>query len=261
MGEILIGTSGFYYDDWKGGFYPEDLPAGEYLSYYSRRFKTLELNFSYYKIPESRQSVKMLENSGGSLEFTVKAFRQLTHEISDRSITEVLPLFMKGISPFIDGKQLGAILLQFPQSFHYTVENRFYLKSILVALSDLPVAVEFRQKEWLRDSVYRTLGDMQAAFVCVDEPLLPSLIPKTMITTSDTGYIRFHGRNKKDWYGTDSRTRYDYIYSDEELKEWVPEILAMADKTKKLFIFFNNHARAQAVTNAGMLINLLGKEL
>jgi uncharacterized protein YecE (DUF72 family) len=261
MGEILIGTSGFYYDDWKGAFYPEDMPAGEYLSYYSRRFKTLELNFSYYKIPDSRQSAKMLENSGGSLEFTVKVFRQLTHEISDRSIKEVLPLFIKGISPLIDGKQLGPVLLQFPQSFHYTVENRFYLKSVLEALTDLQVAVEFRQKEWLRDSVYKTLEDMRVAFVCVDEPLLPSLIPKIMITTSDTGYIRFHGRNKKDWYGTDSRTRYDYLYSDEELKEWVPEILAMAEKTKKLFVFFNNHARAQAVTNAGMLINLLGKEL
>jgi uncharacterized protein YecE (DUF72 family) len=261
MGEILIGTSGFYYDDWKGVFYPENMPSGEYLSYYSLRYKTLELNFSYYKIPDSRQCAKMLENSGGSLEFTVKAFRQLTHEISDRSISEVLPLFIKGLSPFIEGKQLGAVLLQFPQSFHYTVENRFYLKSVLEAMSGLPVAVEFRQKEWLRDSVYRTLKEMHAAFVCVDEPLLPSLIPKTMITTSDTGYIRFHGRNKKDWYGTDSRTRYDYLYSDQELKEWAPEILAMAEKTKKLFVFFNNHARAQAVTNAGMLINLLSKDL
>lgn len=259
MGEILIGTSGFYYDDWKGVFYPDDLPVGEYLSYYSQRFKTLELNFSYYKIPDSRQSAKMLENSGGSMEFTAKAFRQLTHEISEKSIKEVLPLFIKGMSPFIEANQLGAILLQFPQSFHYTVENRFYLKSILEALSGLPVAVEFRQKEWLRESVYRTLEDMQAAFVCVDEPLLPSLIPKTIITTSNTGYVRFHGRNKKDWYGTDSRARYDYLYSEEELGEWTQGILAMAEKTKKLFVFFNNHAKAQAVNNAGMLINLLGK--
>jgi uncharacterized protein YecE (DUF72 family) len=261
MGEILVGTSGFYYNDWRGVFYPEDLPTGQFLSYYSARFKTLELNFSYYKIPDAKQSRQMVEKAGNRLVFTVKAFRQLTHEITEKSITEVLPLFKNGISTFIDGKQLGALLIQFPQSFHYTVENRYYLKSILEALAALPVAVEFRQKEWLKDSVYRTLEGMNAGFVCVDEPLLPSLMPPTMITTSDIGYVRFHGRNKINWYGTDSRRRYDYLYSEEELMEWAPRIRTLAERTKKLFIFFNNHAKAQAVTNAGMLINLLGKEL
>lgn len=260
MGDILIGTSGFYYKDWKGVFYPEDLPAGEYLSYYSGRFQTLELNFSYYKIPDPRQSRQMIEKSGGRVQFTIKAFRQLTHEISDRSLSEVLPLFLKGILPFAEESCLGAILLQFPQSFHYTVENRLYLKSLIEALANLPVAVEFRHKEWLRDSVFTALEDLRAAFVCVDEPSLPSLMPPTIIATSEIGYIRFHGRNKKDWYGTDSRTRYDYLYSEDELKEWVTKSRTLADSTKKMFIFFNNHAKAQAVNNAGMLLNLLGME-
>lgn len=257
MGEILIGTSGFYYKDWKGVFYPENMHAGEYLSYYSDRFKVLELNFTYYKMPDQRQSGQMLEKAGGRLEFTIKAFRQLTHEISDRSIPEVLPLFIKGIAPFVDEDRLAAILLQFPQSFHYTVENRFYLKSLIEALAPLPVAVEFRQKEWRKDSVYKALEEMHAAFVCVDEPSLPSLMPPTVINTSDAGYIRFHGRNKNKWYGTDSRTRYDYLYSDDELMEWATKIRSLAERTKRLYVFFNNHARAQAVTNAGMLINLL----
>lgn len=261
MGDILIGTSGFYYNDWKGSFYPEDLPPNEYLSYYAGRFRALELNFSYYKIPDSRQSRQMLEKSGSRLQFTVKAFRQLTHEISDKSIDEVLPLFIKGISPLTEVGCLGAILLQFPQSFHYTLENRFYLKSLIDALSQFPVAVEFRQREWLRDSVYKKLEDIRAAFVCVDEPSLPSLMPPTLINTSDTGYIRFHGRNKKEWYGTDSRKRYDYLYSEDELMEWSPKIRALADNTNKLFVFFNNHAKAQAITNARMLINLLGMEV
>lgn len=258
MGDILVGTSGFYYSDWKGEFYPEDLPAGHYLSYYAKRFRTLELNFSYYKMPDPRQSLHMVEKAGGGLEFTVKAFRGLTHEVSDKSITEVLPLFLKGISPFVEEGCLGAVLLQFPQSFHYTVENRFYLKSLIEALTPIPVTVEFRHKEWLRESVYKALEEMKAGFVCVDEPLLPSLMPPTVISTSDTGYTRFHGRNKKTWYGTDSRTRYDYLYSENELMAWVPKIRALADRTKKLFVFFNNHAKAQAVKNAGMLLNLLG---
>jgi uncharacterized protein YecE (DUF72 family) len=257
VADILVGTSGFFYKDWAGGFYPGDMPADEYLSFYAGRFNALELNFSYYRMPEEEQSARMLEKSDGRVEFTIKAGRQLTHEITENSITVFLPLFLKGISPFIQEDRLGAVLLQFPQSFHYTPENRFYLKSLIDAMSYLPVAVEFRQREWLRDSVYRTLEDLGAAFVCVDEPPLPSLVPPVAIATSDIGYIRFHGRKKKDWYGTDSMARYDYLYSEAELKEWTPRILSLAKKTKKLFVFFNNHARSQAPANARMLINLL----
>ncbi|MFC1819514.1 DUF72 domain-containing protein [Thermodesulfobacteriota bacterium] len=84
-----------------------------------------------------------------------------------------------------------------------------------------------------------------------------ALIPSVVINTSDSGYVRFHGRNKRDWYGTDSRTRYDYLYSEDELNEWVLKIRELAERTKKVFVFFNNHAKAQAITNAKMLINLL----
>jgi uncharacterized protein YecE (DUF72 family) len=260
VGEILIGTSGFSYKDWKGGFYPEDIRSVDYLEYYARTFKALELNFSYYKIPDKGQSDRMLEKCGSGLEFTIKAFKELTHEVSNKSITEVLPKFLQGISPFVEAKRLGALLLQFPQSFHYTTDNRVYLKSLVENLSHLPVAVEFRQREWLRDSVYKTLQDLGAAFVCVDEPPLPSLMPPLGVSTSDIGYVRFHGRNKKNWYGTDSTARYDYLYSEAELEEWTPKILSMAEKTKKLYVFFNNHARSQAPSNARMLINLLSRK-
>ena len=257
MSKIFIGTSGFYYDDWKGSFYPHDLLKQDYLEYYSGLFKILELNFSYYRIPSAGQSEEMIRRSSGRLIFVIKAHRQMTHEISRDSISTTLPLFLKGISPFLKKKSLGAILVQFPQSFHYTKSNRYYLKSLIEELSPVPLSVEFRQKDWLKESVYETLKEIGVGFVCVDEPSLPSLIPPVVINTSDTGYIRFHGRNSNSWYGTDSRRRYDYLYSEDELKEWVPKIQELAGKTKKVFIFFNNHARAQAVTNARMLINLL----
>jgi len=257
MSRILIGTSGFSYDDWRGEFYPLGMNNKDFLEFYALHFKILELNFSYYRIPDADQSRQMIEKSGGKLEFVVKAFRQMTHEISDNSLTDVLTLFMDGVSPFIEAGRLGTILLQFPQSFHYVPENRIYLKSLIESLLPCPISVEFRQKEWLKDSVYKTLEDLGAGFVCVDEPPLPSLIPPVIVSTSDWGYIRFHGRNSSDWYGTDSRTRYDYLYSEEELKAWVPKIRDLAGRTKKLFVFFNNHAKAQAITNAKMLINLL----
>lgn len=257
MTQILIGTSGFSYSDWKGPFYPHDITQKDFLRYYALHFKALELNFSYYRVPEAVQSRRMIDKTGKGVEFVIKAFRQLTHKISEKSLTEVLPLFRDGIAPFMEVGRLGTILLQFPQSFHYITENRIYLKSLIKALSPFPLSVEFRQKEWLKESVYKTLEELETGFVCVDEPHLPSLIPPVIESTSNIGYIRFHGRNSRDWYGTDSRARYDYLYSEDELIEWVPRIRELAGRTEKLFVFFNNHAKAQAITNARMLINLL----
>ena len=257
MAEIIIGTSGYYYDDWKGNFYPDNLQKKDYLTYYSDHFNAIELNFTYYRLPDEHQIKKMIGKSCNSLRFVVKAYRGLTHELSNNSIDTILPRFMDGIAPLIEEKLLGAVLLQFPQGFHYTAPNRFYLKNLIVASKPLPLCVEFRNKEWLRDSVYSGLRELDAGFVCVDEPDLSGLIPPMVLSTSELGYVRFHGRNKKNWYGTDSTSRYDYLYSEEELKEWLPRISEISSQTGKLFIFFNNHAKSQAVTNARMLMNLL----
>ena len=199
----------------------------------------------------------MLEKAGKSLYFVVKAFRGITHEITEGSINTVLPRFLDGLSPLYKEDRLGALLLQFPQGFHYTTENRIYLNKLLNALHPFPACVEFRNRDWLKESVYAGLERLETGFVCVDEPDLSGLIPPMALSTSKLGYIRFHGRNKKNWYGTDSTSRYDYLYSEEELIEWLPRIREISAKSAKLFIFFNNHAKSQAVTNARMLINLL----
>jgi uncharacterized protein YecE (DUF72 family) len=256
MGEILIGTSGYYYDDWKGTFYPEGLPQKELLAFYAQNFNIIELNFTYYKLPDDKQINRMMETSGNLL-FTVKAYKGITHEITTGSIKNILPRFLGSISPLHEKGRLETLLIQFPLSFHYTDKNRIYLREVLEAMSPFPACVEFRNKEWLKESVYDGLKTLTAGFVCVDEPDLPGLIPPVAIATSKAGYIRFHGRNKKNWYGTDSTARYDYLYSEEELKGWVPAIRNIATETEKLYIFFNNHAKSQAVTNARMLINLL----
>lgn len=257
MAEILIGTSGYYYDDWKGLFYPDGLKKKDYLAHYSLHFNVVELNFTYYRLPEYRQIKDMIEKAENRLIFIVKAYRGFTHEISDNSIDTILPRFLDGIAPLIEKNLLGAVLLQFPQGFHYTDQNRVYLKNLLEAANQYPLCIEFRNKDWLRDSVYSGLRELDVGFVCVDEPDLPALIPPMSLSTSKLGYIRFHGRNKKNWYGTDSTSRYDYLYSEDELREWLPRIRKISAQTGKLFIFFNNHAKSQAVTNSRMLINLL----
>ncbi|MBE9591850.1 MAG: DUF72 domain-containing protein, partial [Proteobacteria bacterium] len=177
-----------------------------------QEFNTVELNFSYYRIPTLSQCRQMLEKSGHRVEFVIKAFKGLTHEITDQSIPEILPQFKDPIAPFSQDNKLGAILLQFPQSFHYTPESRVYLESLIREFSPMPVCVEFRQREWLRDSVYTTLKELNAGFVCVDEPPLRGLLPPVVVATSNIGYIRFHGRNRSKWYTGDSKERYDYLY-------------------------------------------------
>ena len=124
MTEILIGTSGFYYEDWVGPFYPPAMAKKDFLAFYSEAFSVLELNFTYYRLPKASQAEQMIDRSGGGLTFVVKAHRGLTHEISDISLKETLSLFLEGISPFMEKGSLGAVLLQFPQSFHYTTKNR-----------------------------------------------------------------------------------------------------------------------------------------
>lgn len=257
MGDILIGTSGYYYEDWKNIFYPDNMAKRDYLQYYAEHFDALELNYTYYRLPEVKQSENMIARTGADMTFVVKAHKEMTHQITENSISTILPRFLNGIDPFINNHCLGSILLQFPQSFHYIDKNRIYLKRLIQKLSPASLSVEFRNRDWLKESVYRNLSELNTGFVCVDEPDLPSLIPKLNIATSKTGYIRFHGRNRDNWYGTDSRLRYDYLYSKQELKEWLPFIKDMKEKTERLFIFFNNHAKSQAVTNARMLINLL----
>lgn len=257
MAKILVGTSGFSYDDWRNAFYPANIPQSDFLSFYSQEFSVVELNFSYYRIPESSQCMRMLEKSAHRIEFVVKAFQGLTHEITHQSITEILPQFKDSIAPFWDNRRLGAILLQFPQSFHYTPKSRVYLGSLIKGFSPLPLCVEFRQMGWLRDSVYATLENLKVGFVCVDEPPLRGLLPAAAVATSDIGYIRFHGRNRSKWYTGDSKERYDYLYSEDELREWLPRVATIADKTERIFIFFNNHRKGQAIANAKMMRDLL----
>ncbi len=258
MSEILVGTSGYSYNDWRGIFYPRNMQPQYFLSFYSREFNAVELNFSYYRMPNPHQFVQMLKKSNYRLEFVVKAFRELTHEITEKSIPETLPLFKDALAPLVENGKLGAVLLQFPQSFHYTKTSRIYLEKLIEGLRPLPLCVEFRQREWLKNSVYNTLSRMNTGFVCVDQPRLKDLLPPLSIVTSDLAYIRFHGRNRANWYKGNSSERYDYLYAEEELMEWVPGVQKLAEKTKKIFILFNNHIKGQAVNNARMMINLLG---
>jgi uncharacterized protein YecE (DUF72 family) len=256
MANVYIGTSGYSYQDWIGCFYPDGTPEKDFLACYAAAFPFVELNFSYYSMPAAGLLERLTEKVGPSFLFAIKAHKSLTHEITDR-LEKDLDDYKKGIDPLLQRQKLAAVLVQFPYSFHYTDENRRHLDRITRSLSGLPLALEFRNEEWVQDRVIEGLVERKAAFVNVDQPELPQLIKPSAHVTADLAYIRFHGRNKQNWWTGDNVSRYDYLYSDEELTDWQERIRLIVKKVRMLLIAFNNHSRGQAVQNARRLKELL----
>jgi len=258
MCRIYIGTSGYSYKDWIGPVYPPGTIGSEFLRLYAEEFSVVELNFSYYRMPEKKMLERMVDKTDDKFLFSIKAHKSLTHERDEKS-KEYADQFRENISPLIDKKRIGAILFQFPYSFHYTVENRKYLDMISREFEGFPAAFEFRSNEWIKESVFSSLKSRSISFVNVDEPDLPKLITPSGVITSDPGYIRFHGRNKQNWWKGTNVSRYDYLYDREELVPWISKIQTIIEKVKILLISFNNHYRGQAVKNARILKEMLKK--
>ncbi len=254
--EILIGTSGFSYQDWKGPFYPEKLPAREMLGYYAESFPVVEINSTYYAIPRPENMARMVDKTGGKIEFSVKAHQDLTHH-RERSPAAIAP-FLEALQPMKQGGVLGCVLLQFPYSFRFNPQNLEYVARLKGAFGDIPVVAEFRNRWWVQDKTFDFLRNNGIGFCCVDEPALEGLPPATAEATSSTGYIRFHGRDRKHWWAHEkAEQRYDYEYSDAELREWLVRIEVLRWIVRKLYIFFNNHPRGQAVGNARTMTRLV----
>ena len=256
---VLIGTSGYDYPEWKGVFYPVDLKRKDFLLYYSTQFNALELNNTFYNMPTAEKMLSFYERSEGKLNFSIKANRLLTHEISPQWQTAADD-FKKAVSPLSEKGVLSAILFQLPQSFHYTDDNRLYLAKLIQKFEGFPVVVEFRHREWIRESVFEGLEKRNAGIVFCDMPQLKDLPDGQTLQTPFIGssaYIRLHGRNANAWYSDNSQyngnARYCYDYSDEELASFVPVIQNAAVKVKKVHVFFNNHPNGNGAKNAQKL--------
>lgn len=255
---ILVATSGYAYNDWKGNFYPRNINKKEMLAFYAQKFPFTELNFTYYTMPNKFIFYNMLEKTPESFLFVVKAFGGITHKRDD--LQNYSREFIDALEPMITSNRLACVLFQFPYSFRNTRKNTEYLKRIRENFGEIPLVVEFRSSDWIKESVIRFLKENEMGFVCVDEPRIKGLIPPVTAATSSIGYIRFHGRNAAKWYNhSKPYERYDYLYSKQELMEWVPRILQLEKQTEVVFVAMNNHFNAQAVINAKMLQDLLKK--
>ena len=257
MGELLIGTSGFDYPEWKGLFYPEKLARTKFLEYYATQFNSLELNGTYYRMPSADQMRRMIERTAGKVRFSVKAVKDITHAKDTSNYRALVLEFKKAIDPLMYNNLLVCALFQFPESFHYDKEERIYLDNLLQEMADIPTVVELRNKQWQKDSVFTELQQRKIGWCITDNPDLKNLLKLEYIRTSDIGYMRFHGRNAEMWYKGDNASRYDYCYTDSELQSFVYPITELLKHTKIVSLFFNNHAKSNATVNARKLKLLL----
>jgi uncharacterized protein YecE (DUF72 family) len=257
---VIVGTSGYSFPDWKGTFYPERIRNEDMLAFYAREFRAVEVNTSYYRMPEPKLFARMLDRTPDGFEFMVKGYKGMTHDRAEWRSADLCTPFLDALAPLREAKRFAGVLLQFPMSFRNNEESRRHVRDLREGLPELPLFVEFRRDEWNRDPVFRYLEQLDVGWCSVDEPDLPGLLPPVHQVTNGTGYVRLHGRNRESWWGKSGKDRYDYLYSKSELEDWVRKIRAMLSRTDRTFVFFNNCYAGQAADNARVMQELLLQE-
>ena len=257
-GRIRIGTSGYSFADWVGTFYPERTPRNRMLEEYVRHFDVVEINTSYYRVPDPRMFERMERRTPPGFEFVVKLYKGMTHEIENDP--SHFRAFQDAVAPFREAGKFGGYLAQFPWKFKKDDEALEHLAYLRNGLPDDPLFVEFRHDSWMEDSTFAFLRQEGLGYCSVDEPSLKGLIPPVVETTTDIGYVRLHGRNAKNWWGKGG-DRYDYDYSGAELSEWSAKLLELESRAKKVYAFFNNCHAGHAANNAELMMDLLEDEL
>ena len=253
---VMVGTSGYSYDDWVGPFYPSGLSKRTFLDYYARHFPAVEVNYTYYRMPNARTLAAMSQKTAPDFQFVIKANSAMTHERT--ADAAVFAEFAQGLSPLVAEGKLACVLAQFPYSFHPGPKSHVYMELFREQLPQLPIVIEFRNAKWFTAETFELLTELGFGYCCVDEPRLRNLMPPAAVATSEIGYVRFHGRNYEKWWHHDEAwERYDYLYSRQELEEWIEKIRQISDQTEQTYVFFNNHYQAQAVQNAQLFTEML----
>jgi uncharacterized protein YecE (DUF72 family) len=290
MGKILVGTA-----SWtdrtliESGWYPTEADTPEKrLQFYAGQFPLVEVDATYYGLPFPRMAAQWAERTPEHFTFHVKAFSLLTkhptrpsslpsdlrsaaealgkrnvyqRDLPPGVVDEVWGRFLDGLRPLADAAKLGAILLQFPQWFPISRANRAYLVSCAERAAPYRVCVEFRNHTWLSGGNERETLEFLAAhdlpYVCVDMPQgYPSSMPPVTAATSDLAVVRFHGHSKA-WTSRDVHERFGYLYSEDELSDWVPKIRQLSERAARTHVLMNNCYRDFAQVNARQLADLL----
>jgi len=280
-----------------GRFYPHSARSAEArLHYYSSQFDLVEVDSSYYSLPSERTGYLWAQRTGDNFTFDVKAFRLFTQHPTPldslpkdlrQELTPALPQkanlyysdmpgelvnelwrrFEMSLLPLDTVGKLGIVLFQFPPWFYPSQQQLDYILFCKDRLPQYRLAIEFRNNVWLNDRNRSNTIDFlrrnALPFVCVDEPQgFKSSVPPVSEVTADIGLVRFHGRNTGTWEkkGISTVERFNYLYSEEELKPWATKIAGMASQTAETHVLFNNCHQDKAVVNARQMCFLLGSQ-
>ena len=247
--------------------YPGDIRDSEMFAYYVDQFRlnSVEINYTYYRMPATQVFRFYARQSPDSFHFTVKLLSSITHDPwIGRSPAaavdkDLCAWFMAGVQPLMDSGKLGCILAQFPHQMRPGRRAWDHLLSLREALDRYPLVYEFRNKAWVSEQTIAALRQMRVGFCVVDKPQLGPLMPLVPAITSDVAYLRLHGRNAK-WF-EDRSVRYDYLYSERELRGLLPTIHSMASGSSRVYIQFNNCHAGSALRNVKTMQYLLGLDL
>jgi uncharacterized protein YecE (DUF72 family) len=305
---IRIGTCSWADESLTKYFYPREVKgAEERLRFYAERFDTVEANSTYYRLPDREMVQKWADRTPDGFVMHVKAFGVMTrHPVKVEQLptdlreeapkdergrvdrpprefrAEIFRRFHDALEPLRETRKLGGILMQFPPYVVPKPASLDYLEWAHEQLGGDEMLVEFRHASWLDDEHRaETLAFLERnhmSYVIVDAPRTGgrNVLPTVVATTSPTAYVRFHGRNAETW---NKRTgsaaeRFDYLYSEDELREWVEPLSELAGQSETVYAMFNNNGRstiptpglgelvggetvAQAPVNAQMLRTLL----
>jgi uncharacterized protein YecE (DUF72 family) len=259
---IHIGPAGWSYPDWSGYVYPSPRPKGFHeATYLAQFFDIIEINTSFYAPLRPGHAHQWLDRVAANPRFlfTAKLWQKFTHDPSATGEDE--RAVRAGFDVLRNAGKLGAVLLQFPFSFHRTAEATAYLTALLKRFADYPLAVEVRHASWSDPEVFTLLREHHAAFCNIDQPIIGRSLEPSEESTSPIGYVRLHGRRYDTWFSDDatipSHERYNYLYATEELAPWAGRIQSVAERTRDVFVVTNNHYLGKAVVNALQLISLL----
>lgn len=291
-GDIRIGTCSWTEKSLieSGAFYPPGVAgAEERLRFYARHFDTVEVDSSYYGIPTLQMAKAWAERTPDKFLFHVKAYGALTgHGIDAKTLPkelrELLPradrakenvhvsepeplramaqAVVAALDPLKTAHKLGFLVFQFPPWFSYKKANRDYLLYCKELMAGLPIAVEFRHGSWLThrhaDELFDFLREHKITYITCDEPQYGTLAsaPFRPEATTSMAYLRLHGRNAESWLDR-SKPRYEYLYGEEELREFAAEARRLSAKARTTFIMFNNCHAGHAVKNARRMREIL----
>lgn len=236
--KVHIGCSGYNYREWKGLFYPEDLPQSKWLDFYCQQYNTVEINASFYKMPTIKSLTTWYKKTPDNFLFSLKANREITHYKkfvqTQNLVTEFYNIALVGLK-----NKIACILFQFPPSFSYTPE---VLDRIISQLDpSFKNVLEFRNATWWNEDVYATLKAHKLIFCTTSYPGLP----EEFIQTAESVYLRLHGNTEL----------YKSNYSDSELEFFSSSIKSA--KIKDSFIYFDNTWGGNAIGNAHTMQKLM----